>query len=389
MQASDSIASLKQASGEPFSLIFPKNGHTRLLMHVSFWTLFVISHLLYFWPLSYQIQITRPMLAAYGLYYLRYIPVFYGCMLVYHQLRGRLGGFQLWFSVLVASLIAIHLSTLAMFYIASVSLDIEHAAPAFQMLWRLYMESDLLSRKGLFMVFYDFEDLQLLLLPASIKVFKTAIINERIRMQIQKEGLLAEINSLKAQLSPHLIFNLLNAAYAELLPFSHKAASYLASLSSVMRYTLYKGTQHAVALKEEIGCLKDILALESARSQSRSKISYKQLGRIKPEHQVPALLLVSLAENAIKHGVHDSYQKSYVRIKANIQDDTLHFYIINSLPQLPESDAGRRPDSGIGLNNIVRRLKAQYPKQHSFTISKNESSFAIDLTLPLRAKNLL
>lgn len=389
MQAPDPVASQKQASGEPFSLLFPTKRRTRLLMHVTFWAIFVISHLLYFWPLSYQIQVTRPMLAAYGLYYLRYIPVFYCCMLVYHRLRGRLVGLQLWLSVLVASLIGIHLSTLAMFYIASITLDIEQAAPAFQMLWRLYMKSELLSLEGLFMVFYDFEDLQLLLLPAAIKVFKTAIVNERIRMQIQKEGLLAEINSLKAQLSPHLIFNLLNAAYAELLPFSPKAASYLASLSSVMRYTLYKGTQHTVALKEEIGCLKDILALESARSQSRSKISYKQLGRIKAAHQVPALLLVSLAENAIKHGVHDSDQKSYVRIKANIQDDTLHFWIINSLPQLDESDTGRRPDSGIGLNNIVRRLKAQYPNQHNFTVSRNESSFAVDLMLPLRAKNLL
>ena len=365
-------------------ILFPATSGRRVYLHVLFWVVFVLYHLLPFIPFTAQQHVTMEMTFSYILYYARFIPIFYGSLLVYHYLEKIINRPLLWMMVLASSIIITHLLTVVMFLFADAWFGIHEGTPAFKKLGEAYLAPfTRLEGKNLLLFIYDVQDIQLLILPVGIKMFKFGIEHERARLNLQTEQLKSELNNLRSQLSPHFVFNVINAAVSQVLPFSQKAAGYLGKMSEILRFTLYEATEETISLQKEITCIKRLVALESMRNINRSKITVSQKGKIRPADKIPTLLLISLVENAFKHGVHATYQSSMVKIQILLTENELDFRIENSKPDLKIEYNQDKSHSGIGLKNISKRLDLLFPGKHQFAIIETSEIFKVQLIIPL------
>ena len=166
---------------------------------------------------------------------------------------------------------------------------------------------------------------------------------------------------LKQQVNPHFLFNTLNNIYA-LIQLNPPQAQYAVhSLSHLLRYVLYDNNQNLISLDKEFAFMKNYIELMSLRlssDQVKLNIDIPDDGR---GYMVAPLLFITLIENAFKHGVSPS-EKSFVSIAFRITEaDTLVCTIENSY--FPKDDHDRS-GSGIGLDNLRKRLNLIYPNRH-------------------------
>ena len=112
----------------------------------------------------------------------------------------------------------------------------------------------------------------------------------------------SQLQSLRAQLQPHFLFNALNtiSAFTETNP--QMARRLMAQLGDLLRASLRHASQPLVTLGEELTFLDDYLAIESARFEGRMHVSVRADDDLLPM-MVPSFLLQPLVENAIRHGV--------------------------------------------------------------------------------------
>jgi LytS/YehU family sensor histidine kinase len=96
------------------------------------------------------------------------------------------------------------------------------------------------------------------------------------------------------------------------------------------------------------------------------------------DFSVPPLLFVAFVENAFKHGISFSGQ-SFITIGMKFEDNEIHFYSENSVGQSPRADDLQH--SGIGLENVKKRLNLLFPGQYELKIDRNDSTFRVDLRI--------
>ena len=247
------------------------------------------------------------------------------------------------------------------------------AVDLFQHFWheifRLYVMTDL-PRKGdghhgppaYFFLMWNFMLLALTVaLSVAIKMTGNWYRTEAEKQEIEKERTQAELKNLKSQLNPHFLFNTLNNIYA-LIQLNPPQAQYAVhSLSHLLRYVLYDNNQNLISLDKEFAFMKNYIELMSLRlssDQVKLNIDIPDDGR---GYMVAPLLFITLIENAFKHGVSPS-EKSFVSIAFRITEaDTLVCTIENSY--FPKDDHDRS-GSGIGLDNLRKRLNLIYPNRH-------------------------
>ena len=209
---------------------------------------------------------------------------------------------------------------------------------------------------------------------------KNWIRNERARQRLKEEKLNAELNFLKSQVNPHFLFNVLNMAFSSAIRSKDEnTANIIEKLSGLMRYMLYDSNADKVDLSREIDYLRDFVDLQKLRISADVpvKISLEIKGDISGIRIAP-LILVPFVENAFKHGIRVE-QPSAIDISMDCQPAGLFFRVENTR-FLALKD--RSPtDSGIGLENVKRRLDLIYPGQHHLTIRDTESTFVVELEL--------
>ncbi|WP_185731483.1 sensor histidine kinase [Larkinella rosea] len=197
--------------------------------------------------------------------------------------------------------------------------------------------------------------------------------NSRI-VALEKEKAETELDLLKQQLNPHFFFNTLNNLYALSLQKSDQAPESILKLSELMRYVIDKGQERQVTIRQEIDYIKDYLYLQQIRLRQRADIRFDQ--EIADDQQpVPPLLLIVLVENAFKHGIEPAHDPAFLHLMIKSDSRQLYIRCINSL-EPPESSR-----TGIGLQNLKRRLQLLYPNRHELLINAEEQRFRVDLTL--------
>jgi sensor histidine kinase YesM len=206
-------------------------------------------------------------------------------------------------------------------------------------------------------------------------------------LQLERDNLALELNFLKAQINPHFLFNTLNSIYTRTIDVDEQASELILKLSDLMRYGLYESNVEAIALTHELDYIRNYLGLEEARhAQEQTEITFTATGNF-DQYQIAPLLLISFVENAFKHGVNLNRTKSFVRVVATLDADTLHFSVQNNVPDTSEL-AGLRPlarkSSGVGLDNVRKRLDLLYPDRHQLTIQKTAALFDVQLSLQLQ-----
>lgn len=200
--------------------------------------------------------------------------------------------------------------------------------------------------------------------------------DEKIRKELEKEKLNSELAFLKNQISPHFFFNTLNNIYSLISINTEDAQESILKLSKLMRYLLYETERGTISLSEELAFLENYIDLMKLKLNNRVKldISFPESYR---NHDIHPLLFISFIENAFKHGV--SYRdNSFIKIGIDVSDDELIFIAENSINKT--TDLGDT-HSGIGLENVKKRLQLLYPNTHSLSINSENNIFKIKLIL--------
>lgn len=374
------------------NILFPRTPLRRVGIHIAFWYFFIGYHLLFFIPSHLERLTNERVLSAYILYYGRYIPVYYLMVFFFRFLRSRVRGISRLLFLALFVITVYHIITFCLFNYYESQTGIEHLPDGFQLLGRYYLDPFAAPQgKGTGVMIYDLSELQLFILPVCIKTLKYSIMLIMGEADRQQGKLRAELKYLRFQLTPHFILNVLNAAYTEISRSPRKlAASYLLQVADMIRFAIYDAEQEFIPLEKELNYLEQYLRLEGARTVHRSEIFFTKMGEIHTNHQVPTLLLITLVENAFKHGVHITTKPCEIIIQSEVTGDRLHFEVVNSKPELTEA---AQPTSenrgGIGLDNIKKTLSLKFGASHQFTIKETALEFSVVLELPLLASDVI
>jgi two-component system, LytTR family, sensor kinase len=189
-----------------------------------------------------------------------------------------------------------------------------------------------------------------------------------------------ELNNLKSQLNPHFIFNALNSIRALVDENPKKSKQAINQLSNILRNSLASDKKGLTNFDEELKIVKDYLGLESIRFEERLKTEFD----IHPESQrflVPPLMIQTLVENGIKHGISKLTPGGIIQLKTDVVNDRLKIHIRNSGHLV---NGTKRSKSGLGLKNTVQRLKLIYGDDASFRIVNENDNFVLtELVIPL------
>lgn len=196
---------------------------------------------------------------------------------------------------------------------------------------------------------------------------------------LQKEHLETQLQSLQAQINPHFMFNVLNHIHILIQKDSDLASSLLIKYSDILRYQLYGSDKESVNIEDEIRFMKGYIEVERYRWENTLDFNANwQLEN--PKMQVPPLLLIPFIENAFKHVSRSKSQKGYISINLNQNNKELTFEVENSKSYIKRTTAS---NSGIGLDNVKKRLNLLYPNKHRLIINETDYVYHSKLIINL------
>jgi hypothetical protein len=199
--------------------------------------------------------------------------------------------------------------------------------------------------------------------------------------ELAQAKLQAELQSLKHQINPHFLFNVLNGLYG--LAFRHDdepTAEGIAKLSQLMRYMLYDSNSNRVPLQREIAYLEDYIALQRLRLSEQVTIEFGVHGQVAGKEIAP-MILIPFVENAFKHGISTVYA-SLIHIDLTLTDETLRFQVRNPIHPSNLGQPHQVP-GGIGLQNVRQRLALLYPQGHQLDILESNGIYDVRLAIGL------
>lgn len=201
-----------------------------------------------------------------------------------------------------------------------------------------------------------------------------------IQSEMARALQLAELRLLKSQLNPHFLFNALNTVRSLIADNPVRAQSAVTRLANTLRYTLSSRQDELVTLSQELDIVEDYLELESMRFEDRLRIE-KQVSEDAAKVRLPVMLLQTLVENAIKHGIAELPEGGLLRICAAVQDNTLNLEVENPRPAAPT----RALHESVGLRNARDRLRLLFGARASLELDLSRPAVATArLRVPLR-----
>jgi Histidine kinase len=189
----------------------------------------------------------------------------------------------------------------------------------------------------------------------------------------------AELRLLKSQLNPHFLFNALNGLRSLIVDEPDRARDAVTQLARALRYSLAAGDEDVVSLQRELEMVDDYLALESLRLAERLHVE-RDISAAARAAQVPAMLLQTLVENAIKHGIAPLKRGGKLTIAAHVEKDQLIVRVSN--PR--SSDPPAASSEGVGLNNSSERLRLLFGSRAHLSLDLSQAGKATaEFRLPL------
>lgn len=201
------------------------------------------------------------------------------------------------------------------------------------------------------------------------KELQTKILGTQLQLKEQ------ELHYLKMQIHPHFLFNTLNTIYGFALKQSKHTPEIILMLSNLLDYILYQVNKPRVSLKEEVLHIKEYIELEKIRFQDTLKVLFTA-NEIEDKIEVAPMLLIPFVENAFKHG---SLIDGFLNIEINIdfKESRLDFSIRNTVLKTDTTDK----NTGIGLENIKKRLDLNYKDNYELNIENKDNWHVVNLSL--------
>lgn len=214
-----------------------------------------------------------------------------------------------------------------------------------------------------------------------IKMIRSRSAEKRKVTRLEKEKTDAELNFLKAQIHPHFLFNTLNNLYALTLKKSDHAPDVVAKLSEMLDYMLYQCKEDSVLVSKEITLLQHYLDLEKLRYGERLQLQFEH-ALDDDMAQIAPLILISIVENAFKHGVSGAIQQPLVEISIEVKENVSYIRVFNTKPEIPQADEmGYK--KGIGETNVKRQLELIYPDRYEWHCEETPKSYEVNLIIQL------
>ena len=232
---------------------------------------------------------------------------------------------------------------------------------------------------------YFFATLIYVALTSFLKFVKDWLAMQDLNLKlakIERQKLEAELKTLKGQLNPHFLFNSLNNIYSLALVKSDKVPELILKLSDLMRHIIYESKEKYISLRKELDFVTNFVALQQIRTPEHVKIGYHFLGEI-PDSQIAPLLFEPFIDKAIKHGLPNSSASDFIKITFDFTvPNHLLFTIANNYE---DTDHWNKRDSGIGIQNVKKRLRLLYHKnEYELEINKSNHVFLVSLKLKLK-----
>jgi hypothetical protein len=189
----------------------------------------------------------------------------------------------------------------------------------------------------------------------------------------------AQLQLLRAQLNPHFLFNCLNSLRGLISENPERASAMVTSLSDLLRYSLRSDRAHTVPLAEEMTIVHEYISLERVRFEERLRFdtdvdpSALRVG-------VPPMLVQTLVENAVKHGIAERTDGGVVRLRAAVSGRRMSISVTNTgLMRAPMNE------NGHGLRNTIDRLRILYGDEASLTLTDASGQTVASVSIPLES----
>jgi len=239
-----------------------------------------------------------------------------------------------------------------------------------------------------FISYYDFIDLMkfvitLTTITTLLKFSKGWFLLMETRNKIsmlEKENAETKLLALKSQINPHFLFNSLTGIYALVIKQAVNAPEVILRLSHFLRYILYEATGTSVGLSNVLEAMKDYIELQKLRAGKQATITFEMDGD-PGNYQIVPLLFLPLIENSFKHGIKGETGASFASFFFKIGTGTITGNFSNNKGKSEELSGSSY--KGIGLNNLKNRLEMIFPGKYLFTVDETESTFDVNLTIPL------
>jgi type II secretory pathway component PulM len=188
------------------------------------------------------------------------------------------------------------------------------------------------------------------------------------RWKLQARAETARIEALKLQLNPHFFFNSLSSVRALISEKPGHAKKMVARLARLLRRTLQAGNEKTVPLEEELSTTKTYLQLEKVRFEARLDWSI-DASEAALQRQVPYMLVQTLVENAVKHGVGQRRGGGTIQIGADVTTGEALCVYVRNPGELDEGGSAR--GSGTGLANARERLRLLFGGEASLELNQS------------------
>jgi len=195
-------------------------------------------------------------------------------------------------------------------------------------------------------------------------------------LQLEASNKEIELTNLKSQLNPHFMFNALNSIRALVGENPDQAKRSITQLSIMLRATLNLNKQRLISLEEELALVKAYLSLEEIRYEDRLKIEIDiptELYKL----QIPVLLLQTLVENGIKHGISKLPTGGKLKISAQFSKNFARIHVFNDGTLDPN-----KKEKGIGIINSKKRLELHFGRQSKLIIQSKFDGVLTSIIIP-------
>ena len=201
---------------------------------------------------------------------------------------------------------------------------------------------------------------------------------EALRLDIASRE--AELRALRAQVHPHFLFNSLNSINALIASRPDEARRACVLLADFLRSTLTLGGRDRASVTDETALVERLLALERIRFGERLGVTISVEEGVRTFPVLP-LLLLPLVENAVTHGIAHLVEPGTVRL--TVRRSGAHIELVVENPCDTEAPPSR--GTGLGLENVRRRLAAAYGQAASLRIERSASHFAVTVLVPVES----
>ncbi|MDZ7878065.1 MAG: histidine kinase [Saprospiraceae bacterium] len=216
----------------------------------------------------------------------------------------------------------------------------------------------------------------------SLNIRRNAI--EKLNAENRAKDL--ELINLRSQLNPHFLFNALNSIHSLAMMKKDNASDAVLLLSDLMRYTLNYEKRDVVPLAEEIEVVEKYIELEKIRFGKKLNIEW-HIDENALTAKIPPIIVQTLVENAIKHGLKESPKGVSIKIESRLEEGFFKIDIINSGQLHNTPSVNEQKNSGIGVENTRRRLEMIYGQSARFDLKNlNDAEVIASLSLPTQRK---